>query len=157
MSTKEQPFDLAVAAQAVTLDVQGVLGAFLEGKVAIDASLGNASWRSDTSTFFAVRWTLAGKHTGPIAGFGHTQITATGNPVTVSALTIVEDTANGAALVDDLDSALRSGRIVFHRFVDWLAVFAQIGVLHLGRPMPLDGVELIPQGDLNRNTWPSSG
>ncbi len=157
MSNKEQPFDLAFASQAVTLDIQGVLGTFLDGKVIIDTSFGNASWRSDTSSFFAVRWTLSGKHTGPIPGFGHTQIAATGNPVTVSALTIVEDKANGAALVDDLDSVLKSGRVVFHRFVDWLAVFAQIGVLHLGRPMPLEGVELIPQGDLNRNTWPSSG
>jgi hypothetical protein len=47
-------------------------------------------------------------------------------------------------VVDDIDKVLRSETIVFHRFIDWLAVFAQIGVLHLGRPMSIDDIRFVP-------------
>ncbi len=64
--------------------------------------------------------------------------------VTVSGLTLVENTAPGTTAGADLEKLLRSGTIVFHRFIDWLAVFAQIGVLHLGRPMSIDHIRFVP-------------
>jgi hypothetical protein len=64
--------------------------------------------------------------------------------VSVSGLTLVQNTSPGTSIGDDLDSLLRSGTVVFHRFIDWLAVFAQIGVLHLGRPMSIDDIRFVP-------------
>ena len=143
MSIKNQTFDLEVAVAAVALDVEGVLGAFLKGQFLPDQKIGNATWRSGDSEFFAIRWTFDGTHTGRIPGFGHTFIEATGNRISVSGLTLVENTKPGQ-VVGDLDEVLKSDSLRFHRFIDWLAVFAQIGVLHLGRPMPLDDIRFIP-------------
>ena len=106
MSTQESTFDLGVAQAAVQLDIAGVLGEFLDGKFSPDESIGEAQWRSDKSEFFAVRWRFQGTHTGPIHGFGHTFIEATGNEVSVSGLTLVENTVPGQQ-VDDLDEAAR--------------------------------------------------
>jgi hypothetical protein len=30
--------------------------------------------------------------------------------------------------------------VIFQRYIDWLAVFAQLGVLHLGRPMSISDI-----------------
>jgi hypothetical protein len=136
-------FGIEVAQRAAELDVGGVLGAFLSGDFRVDREIGEASWRSGDSEFFAVRWTFTGKHTGQIPGFGHTFIEATDNAVTVSGLTLVQNT-EPAQRVDDLDTLLRGGSVVFHRFIDWLAVFAQIGVLHLGRPMSIGDIRFVP-------------
>ena len=143
MKNKERPFDLEVAHTAVQLDTEGVLGAFLDGKLSADRSIGGSTWRNDKSEFFAVRWRFAGRHERAIPGFGHTVIPPTHNEVTVSGLTLVENTAPGQ-VVDDIDKVLRSDTVVFHRFIDWLAVFAQIGVLHLGRPMSIDDIRFVP-------------
>lgn len=140
----DRQFALATAHAAVELDVAGVLGAFLKGSFTVDESIGESTWRSETSQFFAVRWRFEGKHVGPIPGFGHTFIAPTENMVSVSGLTLVENTAPNDAALDDLETLLRSGKVVFHRFIDWLAVFAQIGVLHLGRPMPLTDIRFVP-------------
>lgn len=144
MIHKDTPFDLPVARAAVRLDTEGVLGSFLDGSFVVDDSIGESTWLSESSEFFAVRWRFEGQHVGPIPGFGHTEIAATRNMVSVSGLTLVENTAPGKTVGDDLEHLLRSGTITFHRFIDWLAVFAQIGVLHLGRPMPLGDIRFIP-------------
>jgi hypothetical protein len=144
MINKDQRFDLAVAHAAVALDIAGVLGSFLDGRFVEDVSIGNSNWVSDTSEFFAVRWRFEGRHVGPIPGFGHTSIAPTGNHVSVSGLTLVENTAPGKPTGDDLEKLLRSGTVAFHRFIDWLAVFAQIGVLHLGRPMSISDIRFVP-------------
>jgi hypothetical protein len=143
MSRKDRPFDLAVAQAAVQLDIAGKLGEFLTGEFIPDSSIGEATWRNDNSEFFAVRWRFDGKHTGKIPGFGHTFIEATGNMISVPGLTLVENTVPGQQ-VDDLDKLLRGGSIVFQRFIDWLAVFAQLGVLHLGRPMSIGDIRFVP-------------
>jgi hypothetical protein len=143
MNDKERRFDLEVAHTAVQLDTEGVLGAFLDGKLSADRTIGDSTWRNDTSEFFAVRWRFVGRHERAIPGFGHTVIPPTHNEVSVSGLTLVENTAPGQ-VVDDIDKVLRSETIVFHRFIDWLAVFAQIGVLHLGRPMSIDDIRFVP-------------
>ena len=140
MNNKDQVFDLAVAHAAAALDTAGVLGSFLDGGFFADPSIGESTWLSETSEFFAIRWRFEGRHVGPIPGFGHTSIAATGNSVSVSGLTLVENTAPGTKVGADLDSLLRSGTVVFHRFIDWLAVFGQIGVLHLGRPMSISDI-----------------
>jgi hypothetical protein len=143
MNDKPRQFDLDVAHAAVQLDTEGVLGEFLDGKISADRTIGDSTWRNDKSEFFAVRWRFSGRHVRPIPGFGHTVIPPTNNEVTVSGLTLVENTVPGQ-VVDDIDKVLRSNTVVFHRFIDWLAVFAQIGVLHLGRPMPIDDIRFVP-------------
>jgi hypothetical protein len=140
--TKPRTFDLDVAHDAVSNDVAGVLGSFLDGKFEPEP-LGDSTWHRGDSEFFAIRWRFTGRHTGDINGFGHTKIRPTQNIVSVSGLTLVENLKPGQS-VGDLDEVLKSGTIVFHRFIDWLAVFAQIGVLHLGRPMPIDDIRFVP-------------
>jgi hypothetical protein len=144
MTVKGATFDHGIAQKAVQLDTAGVLGTFLDGKFSPDESIGQAQWRSGTSEFFAIRWRFQGRHTGPIDGFGHTTIPATGNEVSVSGLTLVENTVPGQRVPDDLVELLESKTVSFHRFIDWLAVFAQIGVLHLGRPMSLSKIQFAP-------------
>jgi len=141
---KPPTFDLSTARHAVALDADGVLGAFLTGEFKPDDSLGEAQWRTDQGEFFAVRWTFVGRHTGRIPGFGHTFIEPTDNLVSVSGLTLVQNTVPGQDAPDDLDKLLRGGTIVFQRFIDWLAVFAQLGVLHLGRPMSIGDIRFVP-------------
>ncbi|MEA3184420.1 MAG: hypothetical protein QOJ74_897 [Ilumatobacteraceae bacterium] len=144
MINKDHTFDLGVAYAAVALDTAGVLGSFLDGRFVEDDSIGASTWQAESSEFFAVRWRFEGRHLGPIPGFGHTFIAATGNEVSVSGLTLVENLAPGKETGDDLDALLRSGTVVFHRFIDWLAVFAQIGMLHLGRPMSISEIHFVP-------------
>jgi hypothetical protein len=146
----KQRFDLSAARRAVELDTTGVLGEFLDGEFHGDESIGAATWRSESIEFFAVRWRFDGHHARPLYGFGHTEIPATANAVSVSGLTLVENRHPDQAM-DDLDRHLRGGAIVFHRFIDWLAVFGQIGVLHLGRPMPISDVQMVaPDAGMRR-------
>lgn len=145
MNTKKnQTFDLGTAQAAVQMDTVGVLGAFLDGDFSPDRSIGQSQWQNEKSEFFAVRWRFEGRHTKPIDGFGHTSIAATQNMVSVSGLTLVENTVPGQEVPNDLEKLLRSDTISFHRFIDWLAVFAQIGVLHLGRPMSISDISFVP-------------
>ncbi|MEP7111717.1 MAG: hypothetical protein ABI862_00485 [Ilumatobacteraceae bacterium] len=144
MSDNPRTLDLPVAYKVVQLDTEGVLNRFLDGTFTVDETLGPSNWRSDKSEFLAVRWRFEGKHVRPIDGFGHTQIPPTQNSVSVSGLTLVENMAPDQPVDDDLDKLLHSGTIVFHRFIDWLAVFAQIGVLHLGRPMSITEINFGP-------------
>ena len=107
MTDKERSFDLEVAHEAVAKDVAGVLGAFLDGKYEPDRSIGESNWRGGSSEFFAIRWRFMGRHTGDINGFGHTKIRPTQNEVSVSGLTLVENTKPGQ-VVGDLDEVLKS-------------------------------------------------
>lgn len=145
MNAKSNIFNLEVAQNAVELDVAGVLGEFFRGQIKFDGNLGPATWRSDGSEFFAIRWRFMGTHTGRIPGFGNTFIEPTKNAVSVSGLTLVENTAPDQPVEGDLDTLLRKGTVVFQRYIDWLAVFAQLGVLHLGRPMSLGDIRFEPQ------------
>jgi hypothetical protein len=144
MNDKPRTLDLEVAHKVVQLDTEGVLKRFLDGTFTIDGTIGPSNWRSEKSEFLAVRWRFEGTHVRPIDGFGHTQIPPTKNAVSVSGLTMVENMAPDQPVDDDLEKLLRSGTIVFHRFIDWLAVFAQIGVLHLGRPMSITEINFGP-------------
>ena len=110
----DRQFALATAHAAVELDVAGTLGSFLEGSFSVDESIGESTWRSETSQFFAVRWRFEGKHVGQIPGFGHTYIAATHNMVSVSGLTLVENTAPDDSALDDLETLLRSGKAQRH-------------------------------------------
>ena len=143
MTSKDRTFDLAAAQEAVERDTVGVLGAFFDGDFKLDASIGESTWRTTTTEFFAVRWRFVGRHVRPIPGFGHTFIEATQNQVSVSGMTLLANTVPGQPVPGDLDDVLRSGTIEFQRFIDWLAVFAQIGVLHLGRPMPIRDIRFV--------------
>ena len=143
MNAKNNTFDLAVAHRAVELDVAGVLGEFFDGQLEFDRKMGEATWRSDGSEFFAIRWRFMGKHTGRIPGFGNTFIEPTQNAVSVSGLTLVENTTPDQPVDDDLDAALRKGTVIFQRYIDWLAVFAQLGVLHIGRPMSIGDIRFV--------------
>ena len=140
MNAKKDTFDLAVAHRAVELDVAGALGEFFDGQLEFDRNLGESTWRSGGSEFFAIRWRFSGKHTGRIPGFGNTYIEPTKNAVSVSGLTLVENTTPDQPVGNDLDALLRKGTVVFQRYIDWLAVFAQLGVLHLGRPMSIGDI-----------------
>src|SRR4051794_8476081 len=97
--TDKGPFDLDVAHDAVRRDVAGVLGDFLEGKFEPER-IGDSTWRSGDSEFFAVRWRFIGRHTGDINGFGHTKIHPTHNQVSVSGLTLVENAKPGQPVGD---------------------------------------------------------
>lgn len=143
MSDDDKTFDLRTAHAAVQRDTEGVIGAFLTGSFDLGESIGEATWPNGKSEMFAVRWRFAGEHTGRIPGFGHTFIEATHNKVEVSGLTLVENTVPGQR-VDDLDGLLHGGTLVFQRYIDWLAVFAQLGVLHLGRPMSIGDIRFAP-------------
>jgi hypothetical protein len=145
MTERTRTLNLAVAHKLTQLDTEGVLNKFLDGKFEVDDTIGPSTWRSDTSEFSAVRWRFDGTHVRPLDGFGHTKIPPTRNAVSVSGLTLVENKVPGQEVDDDLVKLLHSGTVVFHRFVDWLAVFAQIGVLHLGRPMSLEKIRFAPQ------------
>ena len=151
MNAKGNTFNLEVAHDAVELDVAGVLGKFFDGKLVIDKSMGPANWRSDGSEFFAIRWRFSGKHTGRIPGFGNTFIEPTQNAISVSGLTLVENTAPDQPVEGDLDTLLRKGTVALQRYIDWLAVFAQLGVLHLGRPMSIGDIRFeAPQRGTSR-------
>lgn len=144
MTDNGKTFDSSTAREAVRRDTEGVIGAFLTGTFTPDDVLGDASWRKGSSEMFAVGWRFVGEHTGRIAGFGHTFIEATHNKVSVSGLTLVENRAPGQPLSGDLERLLRGDTIVFQRYIDWLAVFAQLGVLHLGRPMSIGDIRFEP-------------
>jgi hypothetical protein len=153
MSEKSQTLDLAIAYKVVQLDTEGVLNKFLDGRFTVDETVGPSTWRSDKSEFSAVRWRFEGVHVRPIDGFGHTRIPPTLNAVSVSGLTMVENKEPGQLVdEDELVKLLKSGTVVFHRFIDWLAVFAQIVVLHLGRPMSIPDITFgPPHRDLSRH------
>lgn len=145
MKDKSQTLDLAIAYKVAQLDTEGVLNRFLDGTFKIDDTIGPSTWRNAKSEFSAVRWRFEGVHVRPIDGFGHTRIPPTLNSVSVSGLTLVENKEPDQVVDDDeIVKLLQSGTVVFHRFIDWLAVFAQVGVLHLGRPMSIPEITFGP-------------
>jgi hypothetical protein len=81
-------------------------------------------------TFTIVRWELVGVHDRPIPSpIGNaTMVEATGNPVTIEGLTIVEATPKG---------------FIIRRFVDWMAVYAQLGVIFPSRPVGMAQTKMV--------------
>jgi len=145
MSENPRIFDLQTAREAVQLDTQGVIGKFLTGRFSVEDDLGDdARWNKGKSEMFAVGWRFVGEHTGRINGFGHTSIEPTHNKISVAGLTVVENTLAGQSISGGLEDLLRGGTIIFQRYIDWLAVFAQLGVLHLGRPMSISDIRFAP-------------
>jgi hypothetical protein len=80
--------------------------------------------------FTFVRWRWAGRHGAAIPSRvgGPDLVEATGNPVVVEGITAVEQNAEGEFRA--------------HWFVDWLSVYAQLGVVAQGRPTSLEHIEL---------------
>ncbi len=79
-----------------------------------------------SSSFIAVPWMWVGVHTGRVddlpedaVGRGFPVRDPTGRVVTVEGLTLLQRTE------DD--------QMAFHRFVDWLGAYSQLGVLMAGR------------------------
>ena len=80
--------------------------------------------------FTFVRWRWAGRHEAPLPArtAGPDLVQETGNPVIVEGVTAVE--------VDP------QGEWRAHWFVDWLSVYAQLGVVAQGRPTHLEYIDL---------------
>jgi hypothetical protein len=106
---------------------------------------------SATGEFTFVRWRWRGRHTGTVPRFDgeapeagrrpFVMARGTGNRVTVEGLTVLEDREDG---------------IYPRRFVDWLSVYSQMGIISVGRPIgrastelrdPPDPSELPPHAD----------
>jgi hypothetical protein len=89
-----------------------------------------AATSDEGNPFTFVRWRWRGRHEGEIPSrLGGADVAApTGNPVVVDGLTVVEDR--------------RDGDFRARWFVDWLSVYAQIGVVVPGRPIRMENVEV---------------
>jgi len=87
-------------------------------------------------TFTFVRWRWRGRHLEPVPDRlgGMDLVAPTGNAVEVEGLTAVE--------------ARRDGQFVARWFVDWLGVYAQLGVIIAGRPIRMANVEVRGLEDL---------
>ena len=100
------------------------------GSFGDEGIVGGASDSGNAFTF--VRWRWVGRHDGAIPSrIGDAEMVApTGNPVVVEGLTAVEVTGEG-------DFRARW-------FVDWLSVYAQLGVVVQGRPAKMEHIDLRP-------------
>lgn len=114
--------------ELVAADVQEGVGAIFEatagGLAALD-TFGDLYEPIASSTHDVLPWMWEGRHVAPLAG-----IPPTGTVVQVRGVTIVDRAGEEAR---------------FHRFVDWLGVFQQLGASLVTRP----AVEAFP-GDLPR-------
>ena len=93
----------------------GLVDAFqrTEGLGSLD-TFGTLDEPISSGTHDVLPWQWAGRHMGSLAG-----IPPTGRDVVVRGVTIVEN---------------RDGELVYHRFVDWLGVFEQLGAMLVTRP-----------------------
>jgi hypothetical protein len=81
------------------------------------------------SAFTFVRWQWRGRHEGSIpTQDGPDLVGPTGNPVLVEGLTVVE--------------ARDDGEFRARWFVDWLSVYAQLGLVMAGRPTRMENIEV---------------
>ncbi len=80
--------------------------------------------------FTFVRWQFQGSQDSdvPKPDIDRLFIRGTGNPVVVDGLTVLED---------------RDGDIFARRFVDWLGVYAQLGLVFAGRPVGTAGAQWV--------------
>lgn len=95
-------------------DIEAGVGRWLPASSDLEVSLAGPV---GDSAFTAVRWVHRGTNTGvddPFLG-----LAPTGDEVEVHGVTLVEDGGEGGA--------------VFHRFVDWVGVFDQLGMAVGGR------------------------
>jgi hypothetical protein len=98
---------------------------------------GSVTGSAATGQFTFVRWRWRGHHTGKVGRFdGETfdkrdpdflMARGTGNAVTVEGLTILEERPDG---------------IYPRRFVDWLSVYSQMGIVAPARPIGRASTEL---------------
>jgi len=90
--------------------------------------------------FTFVRWRWQGRHTGAVGRFDgekpdedpdrpfrYVMARGTGNQVTVEGLTVLEERADG---------------VYARRFVDWLSVYSQMGIITPGRPIARTSTEV---------------
>jgi hypothetical protein len=112
-----------------------------------DAGFGDNGVVTGTSskgTFTFVRWRWTGLHTGRVSRFDgerpddrlrpYFMAQGTGNQVTVEGLTVLEQ---------------RGEDVYARRFVDWLSVYSQMGIITPGRPIPRTSTELRDPPDPN--------
>jgi hypothetical protein len=79
---------------------------------------------ADNFTVLAWEW--------PVQHIGHLQLTpATGKTLTIRGVTLIDD---------------RGPERVFSRYIDWLALYAEIGAVTIARP-PVDSREDLPEDD----------
>jgi hypothetical protein len=97
------------------------------------------------SKFTFVRWRWNGHHRGSIPMIDdevQTFVRPTGNRVSVDGLTILEEREDG---------------VYARRFIDWLSVYAQMGLVFAGRPVGMANTQLIdhPEDRLRRADRPA--
>ena len=142
---KDRTFDLAVAIAAVGLDVAGVLGEFLDGRVR-PGSRPSEKRRGAATTASSSR--CGGGSTAPTRVGSRVSGTPSSRPTGNNDLGVRADawwrTPSPASRSTISTSCFAAGTVVFQRFIDWLAVFAQLGVLHLGRPMSIGDIRFVP-------------
>lgn len=117
-------------------DVAGALGAAFPGELSLVEDLADVLPIGSTDVT-AVPWTWRGRHLGPPP-----DVRATGNPVEIVGVTILRD---------------RDGELVFHRIVDWQALYRQLGlVMVCRRPRDPDAedVDTIDRFDPDRDPAP---
>ena len=97
---------------------------------------GHVTGAAETGQFTFVRWRWRGRHTGRVSRFDGEKpdgtrpflmARGTGNAVTVEGLTILEQRDDG---------------IYARRFVDWLSVYSQMGLISPSRPIGRASTEL---------------
>jgi hypothetical protein len=79
----------------------------------------------------------------------------TGNWVTVDGLTILEVT--GGEVDSDGERIVAPERIYARRLVDWLSVYAQLGLVMEGRPVGLASTEVTSAAEFFRARTPAAG
>jgi hypothetical protein len=84
------------------------------------------------ATYTLARWQWKARHTRDISNYDGVGVfvRATGNTVTVQGLHIIEKDA--------------AGRETVRRYIDWLSVYAQLGVVFAGRPVGLTDTTVFP-------------
>lgn len=109
----------------------------------VDAGFGDqgvVTGATPQGTFTFVRWRWQGRHTGTVGRFDgerpdddpdrpfrYVMARGTGNQVTVEGLTVLEERADG---------------VYARRFIDWLSVYSQMGIITPGRPIARTSTKL---------------
>jgi hypothetical protein len=126
-------------------DVGRLLGSYLEpigDGFEVEGGFGDegvVTGSSSRGRFTFVRWRWRGRHTGAVSRFDgeapdesrhyFSMAKGTGNEVTVEGLTVLEER-------DGEDGTFA------RRFVDWLSVYSQMGIISPGRPVGRSSTEL---------------
>ena len=150
MSSKQGPRggdgDTPQRLDEVERDVERLLGGYITADPAVEGEGfhleggfgdgGYVTGTAETGQFTFVRWRWRGRHTGRVNRFDGERpddtrpflmARGTGNAVTVEGLTILEQRDDG---------------IYARRFVDWLSVYSQMGLISPSRPIGRASTEL---------------